>query len=71
MTAGSDSYVYELDALTGFQTSKTKIKIPSMTWAAPQGMVYLNDTPKTLLIAFASGNTTLSKNFIAAINFVK
>jgi hypothetical protein len=42
-----------------------------MTWAAPQGMVYLNDTPKTLLIAFASGNTTLSKNFIAAINFVK
>ena len=42
-----------------------------MTWAAPQGMIYLTDNPKTLLIAFASDNTTLSKNFIAAIDFTK
>jgi hypothetical protein len=35
MAAGSDSYVYELDALTGFQTSATKLQLPSKTWTAP------------------------------------
>jgi hypothetical protein len=56
MASGSDSFIFELDALTGFQTSATKLKLPSMTWSAPQGMVYLEDTPKTLIIAFASEN---------------
>jgi hypothetical protein len=40
-----------------------------MTWAAPQAMVYLDDTPKTLMIVFAGSNTSLSKNYLAAVNF--
>jgi hypothetical protein len=42
-----------------------------MIWTAPQGMVYLDDTPKTLLIAFAATNSSLSKNYIAAVDFSK
>ena len=71
MSNGSDSFIFELDALTGLQTSATKLKLPLMTWTTPQGMVYLEDSPKTLMIAFASGNSSLSKNYIAAVNFAK
>ena len=43
-----------------------------MPLSAPQGMVYLDNTSKTLLIALTKQNATHSKeNYIASVDFTK
>jgi hypothetical protein len=66
---GGDAYLAEYGFKNGDQTSKTKLKLPGLSWAGSQSMTYLEDSDNTLMVVLTTKPDALSNCVIAAINF--